>query len=332
MKRKMKRTTKQYITVALICIIVMGSAEIFTSTMLTGQIKDKYTALLMRAHQEIENNQRTCYVALGDIMTGDYITVSNVSSQTVFSGQPPESYITSEDIGKVALIDIKTGTQLLKGMLSEDLLSTELREVEYSAINISSNIANNDTVDLRLSYPNGEDYCVLSKKIIKGYTGATPNCLFWLTEDEIIRMDSAMIDAVNYTGSFLYTTKYVEPNLQSATIVNYVPSVEAMNLIIKSPNVLENAKEKLNEMVRKALENRLATSFKKDISVEKWDLGSNYIYQQYDITPTSIPAEDSKETITSDQELPKENDLSKSSNITDEEQKIGTDYFVITKE
>lgn len=286
MRRRIKRTTKQYIIVAFICITVMGGAAAVTAFMITGQIKDKYSALLNDAQQELADKQKTVFVAIKDIIRGDYITADNVVEQTVYSGQPPETFISSEDIGKVSIIDITPGTQILKGMLSENTISSELRELEYNVININSNITNNDTVDIRICYPNGEDFAVLSKKVIKSYPGDLPKCLLWLKEEEIIRMHSAIVDAFLYTGAYLYTTKYIEPNIQESTIVTYIPSVEAINLIKENPNILDTATDKLSILVRKALENRLAVSLSKDVK-QQWDISSNFIYPDKDTSITT---------------------------------------------
>jgi Flp pilus assembly protein CpaB len=80
----MKRTTKQYIIVALICIIVMGGAAVFTSILITGQVKEKYTILLEEARQELIDNKRTVFVAEVDIMAGDYITSEKVKKSMYF--------------------------------------------------------------------------------------------------------------------------------------------------------------------------------------------------------------------------------------------------------
>lgn len=300
-RRRMKRTTKQYIIVAFICILVIGGAAIFTAIMVTGQIRDKYASQLADARREMEANKRTVYVAMEDIMTGDYITGENVSLQTIYATQPVQTYITADDIGKVALVDIMTGTQLLTGMLSGNTISSELRELEYSVINISSNIANNDTVDVRISYPNGETYVVLAKKLIKGYTPESTACFFWMDEEELLRMSAAIVDAGLYAGSSLYVTKYIEPNIQEASQVTYTPSLSILSLLESDPNILARCSQELNKGVRKALENRLAKSLNINVADTAWDIDNDVFANPPDnnntntstgvitVTPVPIP-------------------------------------------
>lgn len=275
LKRVMKKSTKQYIIVAILCILVIGGVAGVVTFVITSQVKNKYNEAISTVFSEMEQNKKTVYVATSDIMAGDSISNENVQMQTIYATQPIETYITSEDIGKIAIIDIVTGTQITKSMLSEESVSSELREVEFDVININSNIVHNDTVDVRINYPNGESYVVLSKKIIKGVMPDSPNCFFWLNEEEIHRMSAAIVDAGLYSGSKLTTTKYIEPNIQEASLVTYTPSIAILSLLESDPNIVERCSQELNKEVRKALENRLAESMELDVSEINWDVNPN---------------------------------------------------------
>lgn len=280
-KHRMKRTTKQYIVVAMICIITIGGAAVLTAFVITKQIREEYETLLSAAYNEIHMNQKSVYVAAADIATGDIVSKDNVKKLTVYASLPQDSYITNEELGKQALIDIPAETSIMTTMVTDNTISSELREVEYQVININSNINTHDTVDVRIFFPNGEDYVVLPKKVLRGYDGESANCCLWLSEEEIIRIRNAIVDAYLYTGAFLYTTKYIEPNIQEASVVTYTPSVGAIELIQKNPNIYETATNDLSTLVRKALENRLAKALNKDVSSQQWELFDDNIYQQY---------------------------------------------------
>lgn len=330
--RRIKRSTKQYIIVALICIIVIGGAATLTSIIITAQIKEEYQALLNTAHQELEANQKNAYIALTDINCGDVIQMDKVEKKTVYSSQPQDTFISQEDIGMTALVDIPAGTQILSPMLTDNSISDELREVEYQVININSNIANNDTVDIRLCYPNGESYVVLSKKIIRGYTAGNTSCYFWNDEEEILRMSAAVVDASLYSGSTLFVTKYIEPNIQEASVVNYTPSISILSLLESDPNILEKASQELGRQVRKALENRLADSLGTDISTISWDLDPN---SQPNL-PTAIPQE-SLEKGSVIEIPPSQTDIESKENTSETQSELGSglstdDYFYYTEE
>ncbi len=273
--KRIKRSTRQYIIVSLICMIVIGSAAVFTSSIVTGQVKQEYRSLLRKAYQEQEANQRIVYVAVADINAGDMIREELVEEKTVYSSQPQETYITQTEIGKTALIDIPVGTQIINSMLIEHRVADELREAQYRVITVNSNIVNNDTVDVRLRYPNGESYVVLSKKIIKGYSAETATCYFWNNETELLRMSAAIVDASLYPGSELITTRYIEPNLQKASEITYTPSLQVLSLIENDPNIVDRCSQEINKTIRKSLENRLAQSMEADVTAPDWEVSDD---------------------------------------------------------
>ncbi|HCR41470.1 MAG TPA: hypothetical protein DIW41_11265 [Lachnospiraceae bacterium] len=274
-RKKLKRSTKQYLIVAIICIVVIGGAAVFTSLLITSQIKEEYEAQLKKAYQEMERNRHRVYVAIADIKAGDYITKEDIEEKLVYTSQPEETYQKVLEGGETALVDISAGTQIIHSMLTKNQVSSELRELEFNVINISSNISSNDTVDVRISYPNGESYVVLSKKIIRGISPETAVCYFWLDEEELLRMSAAIVDAVLYSGAELTITKYIEPSIQEASVVNYVPSLSILSLLESDPNIVERCSQELNKEIRKALENRLAESMELDVSEINWDIHPN---------------------------------------------------------
>lgn len=272
LRRKLKRTTKQYIIVALICIVVIGSAAITTSIISIEQVRDEYEYLLNEARQEMDDNKKTVYIALSDIRTGEVLTMDMVEQKTVYSSQASESYISTDELGKAVMIDIPKGTHIVKSMLARNLVSSVLREVEYDVIHISPNIVANDYVDVRIVFPNGENFIVMSKKSLKGYQPGTPLCYMWVDEEELLRMSAAIVDAALYQGSKLFMTKYIEPNIQDASITTYIPNISVLTLIEHDPNIVEGCSQLLNKEVRKSIENRLAESLALDVSAISWEL------------------------------------------------------------
>lgn len=273
-RRKLKRTTKQYIIVAFICIIVIGSAALLTSIITIGQIREEYEHILKEAKKEIEENRKKVYVALSNIRTGDIITSDNVEEQIVYSSQSTESYITESEIGKAAIIDIPKGSHLVKSMVAAKKVSSKLREVEYDMINISSNIASNDYVDVRIFYPNGENYIVMSKKSIKGLQPGSPTCYMWVDEEELLRMSAAIVDAALYKGTSLFMTKYIESNIQEASIITYIPNLPVLSLLEHNPNIMESCSQLLNMRIRMALENQLAEGMGIDVYNTRWEINN----------------------------------------------------------
>lgn len=151
----------------------------------------------------------------------------------------------------LAKIDISAKTVITEDMLSteETAVSNDLRQQEYNMIVLPSTLADGDTIDIRLRLPNGADYIVLSKKKVKlaDLNGAVSSTtiLINVTEDQILTMSAAIVDAYKISGSKLYATKYTDPGLQAVATATYIPSNDTINLIDKDPNIVTTARNAL---------------------------------------------------------------------------------------
>ncbi len=323
---RIKRTTRQYIIVAFICIVIIGGASFFTTILITKQVKVEYNTLLTAAREELKENQREVYVAIDDIPAGEVITENQIRKAIVYSSQPQNSYISVNEVGQQALIDIPKDTQITAAMLIDDMVSDELREVEYQIITVNTNIVSNDTIDIRIVFPNGESLVVLSKKMIKGITEGSLMCYLWLDSEEILRMSAAIVDAALYPGTQLVTTKYIEPSIQEASEITYIPSLAILELLETDPNVLERSSQQLNREVRKALENRLASSMATDVAEINWDINPNRSKEK---ETEGIPGEGEEASSV-------KSNIQKENQPTDEVRELGdketNDYFYYAQE
>lgn len=268
--RKLKKSTKQYIIVACLCMLTIGGTGITAYIIFTNYIKNTYHAQLSLIRQEVKDNKKEIYVVSEDLRAGDVLNTSNTQFVEGYASLPYETYITNEDMGKVLLIDAQKGVQLLKTMVSKEEINSDIREVCYEVITINGNIEHNDKVDIRILYPNGENYIVLSQKQIKQLSENMRESYFWLSEEEIIRMSSAIVDAYLYQGTILYTAKYIESAIQEPSVITYTPSLSAIELIKNNPNIVTTASTYLSSLVRKELENRLAESTKVLVEEINW--------------------------------------------------------------
>ena len=78
-------------------------------------------------------------------------------------------------------------------------------------------------IDVRIRFQNGEDYCVLSRKMISEIDLETSTCYLTVDKDEIRRMASAIVDAKIY-NAHMYSTAYTYGNIQPASEITYLPS------------------------------------------------------------------------------------------------------------
>lgn len=257
---KLRRSTKRrigYILIGLVIAAVLGGSVYFVTYNYTEK---QFQWKLEEKKQMIDSHRRTGYVALSDLSSGEIIKEGvNVSHTEFYSSQEQATYLTEEELGNILCIDVPKGTQLMKTMIADQEEVSNLREVRFGEIVLSSNISAFDWCDVRIIYPNGENYCVISKKQVKQIQKEENQIFFWLSEEDIQHMSSAVVDCYLYSGSRLYLTKYITPGLQEASIPTYIPSEQTAELIRSNPNIVDIASSYLNKLLREELESRLTS-------------------------------------------------------------------------
>lgn len=208
---------------------------------------------MQKAENERLANQKQVYVLSQDVKSGDKVDSANLKTITVDNAAVPSNAITPGSLTEytVAKIDLKKGTTITAGMVTESSEETtaDLRMQEYNMIKLSTQLATNDYIDIRLRMPSGLDYIVVSKKsveipVIGGEE--SPNTIWVkLSEAETLAMSNAIVEAYTMNGAILYTTTYTEPGMQDAATPTYVPSASVQNLMNQNPNILQEAKNAL---------------------------------------------------------------------------------------
>ena len=182
---------------------------------------------------------------------------ANVYQGEIYTSLQKSSYISAEQLGSVAIVDIPAGTPIMANMVEALVITQDTREFEIGAVNLMVDQQENDVIDVRLAYPNGEEYTVLSKKKVQNLSLAHSNFRTYMDENEMLTYRSAVTDAYQTTGAYLYAVRYVESNLQDGATVNYLVRSETIDLMRSDPNIYATAEQTMNAAARMALEVRL---------------------------------------------------------------------------
>lgn len=252
--RKNKLKLVISILIAVIIILIACIAIIYVGKKALDEKQNQINEL----QYEIDSNKQIVYVAINDISAGETLTEGeNIMKQEIYTGLESDYYMTDEMVGGIAVLDIMALQPIMQDMVTTLQITKDTREYEISVANLMTDQQEYDYVDVRIMFPTGEDYTILSKKDMHNLN--MEGCVFYsyLNEDEILRMASATIDAFTVTGTYIYTTRYVEPSLQDVSTPNYVVRPEVIDLINSDPNILSIAKETLNLQARIDLEERL---------------------------------------------------------------------------
>lgn len=254
--RKKKDSTKIFVAITVLMIIIIGVAAFLLVK--DRQIISNYKTEIEDLVFEMEINKQTVYVATDDLVKGTVIEEGvNVELQENVTALPAEFYIAEEDLGKTLLVDVSAYEPVMASMVTSEIVTNDTREYEVGIASLMIDQRVNDYVDIRIMFPNGEDYIVCSKLKVKKLS--LENSIFYtnLNENEILTLASATIDAYTITGTKIYITRYVEENLQEEAVPNYPVRTDILSLIATDPNILEIAQQTLNNSARQALEDKL---------------------------------------------------------------------------
>ncbi|MGN1299393.1 MAG: hypothetical protein ACI4UE_05370 [Candidatus Scatovivens sp.] len=244
MQRRAKNSFLLGFLLALIIMALVVAALIYKITQI-NEIKE-----------ELESKQIKVYVAASNLESGTELTsgvlvqqmvqttvdTSNIINDSIFS-------ITDEETGEMikykTKINIPAGSIITQDMIYQDGngVSNDERLQEYNMISLPSQLKNGDYIDIRFMIPSGESYIVLSKKKVEATTANT----VWIkvTEEEILTLNNAIVEAWTVTGSLLSATIYTEPGIQQKATETYPISAEIYEQIRNNPNVVNEAKNDL---------------------------------------------------------------------------------------
>ena len=214
---------------------------------------------LQADYNALKAKQSTVLVAAADLRSGDILdydedfmfeTVQTTIDKTTVVSEEDWQYFDSEGLAipdkekKIMLkIDVPAGEIVTKDMIEEveDPTVDSDRIVEYNMFILPSTLRNGDYIDIRLLLPSGKDYVVLSKKRVLGCNETT----IWLqvSEEEILLLNNAIVEAYTISGSKLYASLYAEAGMQNAAQATYMPSSDVMALILQDPNIVSEASQ-----------------------------------------------------------------------------------------
>ena len=240
------------------------------------------------------------YVVIDTIASGTEITADKVQgvevnlsvaadTSTFYSAQTrdAEGNSIADSTGALLPTGLKAKVDLNPGaILTTDLtyegeeIRDDLRSEEYNVITLPSQLQTGEYIDIRLRTPDGRNLIVVSHKEVTIPTLAgvdSTNCIWMdLTEEEILMMSCAIVESYQMNGAKLYATRYVEPGIQEAATVTYVPNDETRALIERNPNIVQEAKNELltvlnsnNALVRPGINNAVNNEDAADNVIDK---------------------------------------------------------------
>lgn len=159
-----------------------------------------------------------------------------------------KEYIELLNAPVVAKVDLKANTILTTGIVakSDEIITDSVRYMEYNMITMPTTLDIGSCIDIRLRLQNGQDLIVISKKEIVNLYGQTVGLN--LSEEEILILNSAIVEAYIMPSAELYMATYIEPGRQIAATHTYIPTQEVRYLIEMDGNIVNEAKQELRSL------------------------------------------------------------------------------------
>ena len=264
-----RKARNSFLLGMLIMLIITGAIIAFLILQLTNMKKEE---------QELQASYVKVYTLNRDVDSGEELTSADFTEAEVTNTTAPTDYITPSDLGTnmIAKISMTRGTVLSREMIyiDETVTGNDVRKQEYNMFLLPTDLVTGDYVDIRLLFPSGADYIVVSKKQVEipniAGVDSTDTISIELSEDEINTLSNAIVEAFKVDGAKLYVNKYTEPGIQEAAIPTYPVNYDVMQLINSNPNIVNEARQALweryndsyqrNEVINPAVTNEDADS------------------------------------------------------------------------
>lgn len=186
-------------------------------------------------------------VANKHLKAGTILTEEDITEIMVDATNEVVSITTIDELlGKELLMDVHKMLPMTKPMIERETVVGENQRIfEFDYIKLPFNLETGDFVDVRIVFPNGQDYVVLSKKEVIHYERNADNLhqgllSLLVDEDEVLRMSSALVDRVLTETAELYLVKYLEPLTQEAALISYPVNRSVLSVLKENPNLVES--------------------------------------------------------------------------------------------
>lgn len=139
-------------------------------------------------------------------------------------------------------------------MVYKEDISDDIRLHEYSFLDMHDEISEGSYIDIRITFPNGEDYIVAEHK--KVINRKDSSIYVYVTEEEILLMSSAKVDLDTFEGANVYAILYAK-DYQNPASKDYPANEYVCELADWDPNIIKKVFTDEGRLKRKELENNM---------------------------------------------------------------------------
>ena len=205
------------------------------------------------------------FVLTRDVPAGEELTADMIRMQRVQSAEnlsDVQSFTEEDLLGKRLKVSLTKGAALSTDVVYEGApVADDERRVELRQVDLPQTLRENEYVDIRIAFPNGEDYLVVGHKrvyrMIRDDEGEVLALQLRRLEEELLRYQAACVDAKMYEDTGLYAVQYTG-EFQPAAQVYYPVNRAVFRLLQWDPNIAELFVVEEEQERRALLETELA--------------------------------------------------------------------------
>ena len=260
------RTLLGFLAGLFLSLIIAGAGYFYSQNntyMMTEQEQMQIRQLAVNEYKQ-NNPTSLVYRIVAGKKSGEVLLDKDIAPAEISSDLVPADAVTDPSlaIGKVIRCSILSNTIITDSLLyGKQDYPHDMRLVEYTVLNIPQKLQKSEFIDIRIMFPNGLDYIVLSKKQVVDLERPEENqkSIIWFHagEEEILRMSSAIVDASIVEGTVLYVLPYIAPDIQNEAVRTYPSNPEVQKLILEDPNIISKAVTELETRNRELFEKRI---------------------------------------------------------------------------
>ncbi len=246
-----------FLLLVLVAVLLGGLYYLYQMRM--KELKERHEEEVGQYKFQLYQLDRQAFVPKQDIEFGTMLTIEQFDQVDMKMEVSQELLLDETDMGKTSLVKLPKGIPVTKSVVVSEPPVNDLRKVEFNMFQLQTDQCEGEFIDIRIVFPNAENYIVLGKKQIKAMQAAENILWLWLDETEIHRISSAIIDAYLHPGTKLYAATYIQPEMQAAATPYYPANIDVLDLMRTDPNILKKASDMLAREARAILESHLQT-------------------------------------------------------------------------
>ena len=229
----------------VVLILILGTLSMVSIGKYKGAIIERDTQITnLEASLNKIGPVVTGYVVNKDVRAGELIAEDAIVAVDI-----PESIAkntsTSLDelVGKYYRISLTEGTVLTKEDVVEDVIDNSTRRYDLIIDEWPLGLEVGDFVDVRISFPFGEDFIAMSNKQIIDINSGIPK--IYVNEADIAAYNSMLFDKALFSGTKIYAIEYKDAGSQANAETFYPLRNNITELSKLNPNILEVVKQKM---------------------------------------------------------------------------------------